>query len=81
MNYEIKKAPLEYLSKARNHNRIIPIESMGVGDMIEAENTPYNKTKFYNAIKHRKNYTKECEGWKFVIRTLSEEKIACIRLS
>lgn len=79
-HYEIKKAPQDYLFQPRSNARQVPIEKMQVGDMIEFENTPHFRAKFYNAIKHRRNYTHEIADWKFTIRTISPEKCACIRI-
>jgi hypothetical protein len=78
--YEIKKAPEDLLNKSRGYARKIPIEKMNVGDMIELPFSISNRYKFYNAIKHRRNYTKECEGWEFKVSKTNETTIACIRL-
>ena len=81
--FKIKKAPKSYLVKnPRGVKRVdIPLEKMKVGEMIEAPNKQKNRTTFYNMIKHRRNYTRECEGWVFTIKVSPDKKtIACIRL-
>lgn len=79
--YTIEKAPAEMvnLSKSRGFNAI-PLHKMKVGEMIRDENSPSRKTKYYNAIKYRRNFTRECEGWVFTVKTLNEKEIACIRV-
>ena len=80
MEYKIKKAPEEYLhSQPRGQKRTkFPITELEVGQMFEAH--PSSRTGIYNAIKHRRNYTKEIAGRVFTIKTISEDKIAVIRL-
>ncbi len=79
MAYEIKKAPSDLFNNARGNKRNdYPLEKLKVGEMFEVPSS--KKSSIYNAIKHRRNYTKELEGWAFTLKEIGDGKIAVIRL-
>ena len=80
LNYKVKKATSEMLGDfARGRKRInYPFLKMKVGEYFEAAKK--ERMSIYNAIKHRRNYTKEIEGWVFTIKCISKEKVVVIRL-
>lgn len=78
-NYLIKKAPVELMNTKRPSTRgAFPLEKMKVGEMFEA--TVNDKNSIYNAIKHRRDYTKEFRGRIFTIKNMGDNKIAVVRL-
>ena len=77
--YEIKKAPIELMGNSRGQKRgEFPIEKLKVGEMFEADEKKRNS--IYNAIKHRKKYTKEIENRVFTVKSIGDKKIICVRL-
>lgn len=77
--YKIEKAPNELLNTSRGQKRNpYPIEKMKVGEMFKAP--IIHRPAIYNAIKHRRNYTKEIEGWVFTVKSIDIKTIAVIRL-
>lgn len=78
--YQIEKAPSGVLRDGRSDRRkSFPLSELNVGEMFSAD--PSEKQSIYNAIKHRRNYTRELWGRKFKIVTVDENKIACIRIT
>lgn len=78
--YKIESAPLEYLHNARGRKRCdYPLMELKVGEMFTEDSS--KRMSIYNAIKHRRNYTKELKGRVFSIKSIGENKIAVIRKS
>lgn len=77
--YKVKKATAEMLNTARGIKRKpYPFLEMKVGEYFEVSTK--EKNSIYNAIKHRRSYTKELEGWAFTIKKMNADKMAVLRI-